>query len=88
MKLLAKGIGGILMFLAFLQWITFDYPDVNPFWPGAIFSPGVVSQFLNWILVCTLGASGWLLFSYGSGKSAAQGPAVAHEDPKRIDHNQ
>lgn len=62
---LSKLVGVVLMVLAFLQWVTFDYPDLNPFWPGAIFNPGMLFQFFNWLIVCILGASGWALFSVG-----------------------
>lgn len=62
---LSKALGVLLMALAFLQWITFSYPAVNPLWPGAIFAPGMLSQVLNWLLVCVLGAIGWGLFSFG-----------------------
>ena len=61
----AKILGILIMAAAFLQWITFDYPDVNPFWPGAIFVPGVASQFLNWIIVSIIGSAGYALFFYG-----------------------
>lgn len=68
--ILLKGVGTILMLLAFLQWATFDYPDMNPFWPGLIFSPGAISQVLNWLVVAVLGATGYGLYSAGrkSGK--------------------
>ncbi|OZG71772.1 hypothetical protein BTA51_19240 [Hahella sp. CCB-MM4] len=67
---IAKAFGFLLMGLAFAQWITFDYPDVNPFWSGAIFAPGMLSQFVNWIVVCVIGASGWGLFQYGRSRSS------------------
>lgn len=57
-------LGGLFVIAAFLQWITFDYPDVNPFAPGAIFAPGMLSQLFNWILVCFLGTIGVLLISF------------------------
>jgi len=66
---ISKAIGVVIMLLAFLQWITFDYPDVNPFWPGAIFAPGTLSQILNWLVVCVIGAIGWGFFTYGKGSS-------------------
>ena len=64
-RLISRIIGIAIMVLAFLQWITFDYPDVNPFWPGAIFAPGMLSQILNWLLVSVIGAVGLMLFSFG-----------------------
>ncbi len=63
---MAKTAGIFLMALAFFQWITFEYPNVNPFGPGAIFAPGMVSQILNWLLVCILGSIGYGLFTIGS----------------------
>lgn len=65
---IAKAIGIVFMFLAFLQWVTFDYPDVNPFWPGAIFAPGMASQILNWGVVCILAVVGWGFFTLGKFK--------------------
>ncbi|WLQ14340.1 hypothetical protein O5O45_00095 [Hahella aquimaris] len=55
---IAKAFGFLLMSLAFAQWITFDYPDVNPFLSWAIFAPGMLSQFVSGIVVCVIGASG------------------------------
>ena len=49
LHLAAKVLGIAPMVIAILQWITFDYPDVNPFWPGAMFAPGIASQVLNWL---------------------------------------
>lgn len=63
MVILSKIVGIVFMLLAFIQWITFDYPDVNPFWPGAIFAPGMISQFFNWIIVCVLATIGWGFFT-------------------------
>ena len=68
LHLAAKVLGITLIVIAILQWITFDYPDVNPFWPGAIFAPGMASQVLNWLLVCILGSAGWGLFTLGKFK--------------------
>ena len=65
LKLLSKIVGCVFMLLAFLQWITFDYPDVNPFWPGAIFAPGMLSQVLNWLVVSVLSCVGWGFFTLG-----------------------
>jgi len=60
------------MSAAFLQWLTFDYPDINPFWPGAIFVPGVLSQVLNWLIICILAAVGWGFFTLGTFKLGAR----------------
>lgn len=64
----AKIIGVVFMVAAFLQWITFDYPDVNPFLPGAIFAPGMLSQVLNWLIVCVLATVGWGFITLGKFK--------------------
>ena len=64
-RLASRIVGALLMAAAFLQWITFSYPDVNPFWPGAIFVPAMLSQVLNWLVVAVLGAAGWGLFTFG-----------------------
>lgn len=64
-RLFARILGVIFMAVALLQWITFDYPNVIPFWSANIFTPGMFSQFINWMVVCVLGAIGWGLFSYG-----------------------
>ena len=68
LHVLARIIGAAFMVAAFLQWLTFDYPDVNPFRPGAIFAPGMLSQVLNWLLVCVLAIVGWGLFTFGKFK--------------------
>ena len=68
LKISSKIIGIGFMLLAFLQWITFDYPDVNPFRPGAIFAPGMISQIFNWFFVCILGTIGWGFFTVGKFK--------------------
>jgi len=68
LKIASKIIGIGFLLLAFIQWLTFGYPDVNPFWPGAIFAPGLISQFFNWIFVCILGAIGWGFFTLGKFK--------------------
>lgn len=72
MRVIAKLAGILLMLLAFLQWLTFDYPDVNPFWPGAIFASGVISQVFNWVIVCVIGACGFGLFSWGRSNDSSQ----------------
>lgn len=68
LRLVARVIGVTLMAAAFLQWLSFDYPDVNPFWPGAIFAPRMLSQVANWLLVCVLATVGWGFFTYGKFK--------------------
>ena len=68
LRAIARIIGIAFMVAAFLQWITFDYPDVNPFWPGAIFAPGMLAQVLNWLIVCILATIGWGFFTHGKFK--------------------
>ncbi|PBB16544.1 hypothetical protein [Mesorhizobium sp. WSM4313] len=58
-------VGGVLIVAAVLQWATFDYPDINPFAPGAILAAGMLSQLFNWILVCLLGTTGVVLIGFG-----------------------
>lgn len=65
LKYISKAIGCLFFVMAFLQWITFEYPDVNPYAVGAIFAPGMLSQMLNWGFVCILGAIGGLFWSLG-----------------------
>ena len=65
--------GVILMVLAFLQWITYSYPEINitSFGGGGILAVGLIESiglFVNWLLVCVLGASGWGLFSWARKK--------------------
>jgi len=59
-----KLVGLLVMAVAFAQWFTFFFPGVIPFWP-VIFSEGLVTQVLNWGIVCIAGACGWKIFSYG-----------------------
>lgn len=59
-------IGVALMLLAVWVWWSYNYSNINPLVTlGApFFDPmGMIGQFLNWMLVCLLGASGWYLFS-------------------------
>lgn len=72
LRFFSRAIGVVLMAAAFIQWLTFDYPDVNPFWPGAIFVPGVLSQVLNWLIVCILATVGWGFFTLGQFKLRAR----------------
>ena len=82
-KLASKVAGVLLMAVAFLQWITFSYPDVNPFWPGAIFVPGMLSQVLNWVVVAVLGTAGWGLFTFGHSRASkpSTGPTEPGDQP-------
>ncbi len=43
-------VGGVFLVVALLQWVTYEYPDINPFRPGAIFAPGMLSQLFNFRL--------------------------------------
>ena len=61
------------MAIAFFQWLTFDYPDINPFYPGAILMPGVMSTILNWLFVCILLTIGWGIFTQGKFKLNEKG---------------
>ena len=67
-NLIYKAVGSIVLLLAFIQWITYDYPDMNPFWPGLFFDPATVSQVINWGVVAVLGATGWGIFRAGNAK--------------------
>lgn len=71
-RYVVKLIGILLIIAAILRWATFSYPDVVPFWPGAIFAPGMLAQVLNWIIVCILGTVGYLIFSLGNNKQSPQ----------------
>ncbi len=57
------------MFLAaaVLQWLLFEYPDINPF-AANIFTPGIISQVLNWLIVVVLATIGWGFFTRWSFK--------------------
>ncbi|CDX55590.1 exported hypothetical protein [Mesorhizobium plurifarium] len=57
-------VGGAFIAVAFLQWATYEYPAINPFAPGAILAPGMLSQLFNWILVCLLGTTGLVLIGF------------------------
>jgi len=72
---IAQVVGVLFMVAAFLQWATYDYPDFNPFAGVSIFTPGVLGQVLNWLIVVVLATIGWTLFSYGrkSGESGKGG---------------
>jgi hypothetical protein len=60
--ILTRGIALLFLAFAFAQWITFDYPDVNPFYPGAIFAPGMIGQLVNYLIVCGLAGIGLALW--------------------------
>lgn len=49
-NLVLQFVGGLFLLAAFLQWITFDYPDVSPYMPFAIFAPGMMFQMINYLL--------------------------------------
>jgi hypothetical protein len=68
LTLVCRLVGVVLMLAAFWTWISIDYPNVNPFRIGAVFAPGVFSQFPKWILVCILVTAGWGLFTLGKFK--------------------
>jgi len=72
LRFVSRAIGVVLIAAAFIQWITFDYPDINPFWPGAIFVPGMLSQVLNWLIVCILATIGWGFFTLWQFKLGAR----------------
>lgn len=57
-----RGLALVFFAFAVVQWITYDYPDVNPFFPGAILAPGMFGQFLNYLIVVALGTIGFLLW--------------------------
>ena len=79
LKISSKIFGIGFMFLAFYQWATFDYPDVNPFGIGAIFAPGMISQIFNWVFVVVLGSIGWGFFTLGKfklGESTDESPRL------------
>ena len=57
-QLVCGSIGILFIVLAILQWVSFDYPDVNPFIPGAIFAPGMLSQLVNFAIVVGLASIG------------------------------
>ena len=59
---IAKVIGVLLMVAAFVVCISYDYPNVSPFAPGAVFAPSMIGQGLNW---CLLAAGGYFLFTLG-----------------------
>ena len=63
MKWAGRVIGTILIVAAIIQWITYDYPDVNPFSIGAGFAPGIFGQVVNWLLIAVLAGLGWGFFT-------------------------
>ena len=66
--LCSKGVGVLLMLLAVVQWITFDYPDANPLRGSGLLAPGMLSQVVNWLIVAVVAAVGWGFFTLGSFK--------------------
>lgn len=69
MVVLRKILGGIFLAAAFLQWLTFDYPDMDAFKLGAGLTPGLWRQAVNWALVCLLAGIGYALFTWGRVKA-------------------
>jgi len=65
MRIIARIVGVALIVVAVLQWITFDYPDVNSWFSLSIFTPGMPSQILNYIIVVLIAAAGAPLLSFG-----------------------
>ncbi len=65
LELASKTIGVMIMVFSFFQWITFDYPDINPFWHGAIWQTGIETEIINWIVVSLLSVVGYGLFTLG-----------------------
>jgi hypothetical protein len=63
--LASRIVGVIFLAAALLQWLTFDYPDMNPFGGVTIFTPGAISQVFNWVFVVVLATIGWGFFTYG-----------------------
>ena len=61
----AKTIGVIMMVFSFFQWMTFDYPDTNPFWHGAIWQMGIETETINLIFISLLSVVGYGLFTLG-----------------------
>ncbi|MDE3756780.1 hypothetical protein I7G60_01445 [Sinorhizobium meliloti] len=57
-NIISKAIGILFIVAAVFQWVSFDYPDVNPFWPGAVFTAGTIGQVINWLIVCILAVIG------------------------------
>lgn len=58
LRLLSKSIGVVFIIGALLIWAAYNYPDVNPFWPGAVLYPGTVGMVINWIIVCIVAGIG------------------------------
>ena len=73
LRILAAIAGVILMILGFLQWIAYSYPEINitRLGGGGVLAVGPIESiglFVNWLLVCVLGASGWGLLSWARKK--------------------
>lgn len=58
LNVISKLIGALFIVAAVFQWVSFDYPDTTPFWPGAVFTPGTIGQVINWLVVCILAVIG------------------------------
>ncbi|MER9445604.1 hypothetical protein NKI79_30450 [Mesorhizobium sp. M0340] len=63
-NLVLQFVGGLFLLAAFLQWITFDYPDVSPYMPFAIFASGMMVQTINYPFVCLLGMIGFVMIGF------------------------
>lgn len=66
-QLLSKFIGVVFILLSLFIWATYSYPDVNPFWPGAVLHSGTFGMMINWVIVCIVAGIG-VGFWKGSGK--------------------
>ena len=65
LELASKSIGVVIMVFSLFQWMTFDYPDTNPFWHGAIWQKGIETGTINLIFVSVLSVVGYGLFTLG-----------------------
>ena len=54
----SKIISVLFLAAAVPQWISYEYPDTAPFWPGVAFAPGMIGQVVHWIIVCILATTG------------------------------
>ncbi len=61
-------VGVLIMVLAFLVWITSDYPDFNLFRLFGFLESGLSAMIqtqLNWLRVVAIAAPGLMLFYFG-----------------------
>ena len=61
--MILRAIALIFFAIAFLQWITFTYPEVNPLYPGGLFTPGMLDNNINIVVVVALAGIGLLLWN-------------------------